>query len=123
VMCERLYKNDYHVFFGYDELEELWEAINLWHVIKDYLEIADGFVSLFFQLLEKLPQQQLLTFVLTLWCIWKRRKDKLCSDVDTSPHVSVHMAHETLLQWQEYCANKGRNEEEEMNISGSFSHE
>ena len=99
VMCERSYKNDLHVLFGFDGLEVVWEATNLWHISKENLKIVDSFVSLFFQLLKQLPQQQLLTFVMTWWCIWKRRNDKLYSAIDTSPHMFVQMARETLLQW------------------------
>jgi hypothetical protein len=97
VMCERSYENNWHVLFGSDELEVVWEAINLWHIKKENLKIVDGFVSLFFHLLEQLPQHQLLTSVRTLWCVWKLRNNKLYGDIDTSHHMSVHMAHETLL--------------------------
>lgn len=49
--------------------------------------------------IEQLPQQQLQTFVMALWCIWKRSNEKLWSDIDTSHCMYVHMACKTLLQW------------------------
>jgi len=91
-------------------LQAIREAANLWHIIMENLETADGFVSLFFQLLEQLPQQQLLTFVMTLWCIWKGRNDRLWNDIEIIPHMSVHMARETLLQWQRGLERGGRAE-------------
>lgn len=71
----------------------------LWHIIQENLEISDDFVALFFQLLEFLHHKQLLDFVMTLWCIWKRQNDKFWNDVETQPHISVHMVHDVLLQW------------------------
>jgi len=101
VMCDKSYENDWHVFFVFDKLASLWEVAEIWHIIKENQEVADGFVSLFFQLLEQLPNQQLLIFAMTLWYIWKRRNEKPWSDIDTNLRMSVHMAHKSLLEWQQ----------------------
>lgn len=69
------YQNDWHVFFGCEKLAAVWEAIELWRIIKENLEVSYKFVSLF-KLLEQLPNQQLLIFVMSLWYIWKRRNEK-----------------------------------------------
>lgn len=109
VMQDRLYKNDWHVYFGCDKLEVVWEVARLCHIIKENLVVANGFATLFFQLFEQLPHQQLLIFVMTLWCIWKRRNEKFWSDINTNPRMLVYMAHESLMKWQqahEHAYNK-----------------
>lgn len=79
-------------------------------IIQENMENADGFVALFFQLLESLHHTQLLDFVMTLRCIWKMRNDELWNDVETSLHISMHMAHDVLLQWQQVQERHGRRE-------------
>jgi len=54
------FENDWHVFFGCEKLEPVWSAAGLWNIIRESLEIADGFISLFFQLLDFLQHEQLL---------------------------------------------------------------
>jgi hypothetical protein len=101
VHCERSFENDWHVFFGCNKVEEVWAEVGLWNFIRDRLKIANGFIDLFFQLLELLSQQNLHMFAMTLWCIWKRRNEKLWNDVDIRPDVSVRLARESLVQWQQ----------------------
>ena len=108
VHCNSSFENDWHVFFGCEKLEPVWSAAYLWHVIRENLEIADRFVSLFFQLLDFLQHEQLLSFVMTLWCIWKRRNDKLWNDIETQPRISLQTAREVLLQWQQVRDSQGR---------------
>jgi len=100
----------------------VWKAAGLWHVIKENLEVVDGYVSLFFQLLEQLPHQQVLMFVMTLWSIWKKRNEKLWSDIDTNPRMSVHMARETLLEWQQVRERAIHREAGASNSNGETSH-
>jgi hypothetical protein len=82
-------------------VEEIWVEAGLWNFINDKLETADGFVDLFFQLLERLAKENLHMFAMNMWCIWKRRNEKLWNDVDTRPEVSVRLACESLYQWQQ----------------------
>jgi len=81
--------NDWYVFFGCNKVEEVWVEAGLWNFIQDKLEIADGFVDLFFQLLELLYHDSLHMFAMTMWCIWKRRNEKLWDDVETQPAISI----------------------------------
>jgi len=101
VHCEGSYENDWHIFFECHKVEEVWVAAGLWNFIKDKLKTADGFVDLFFQLFNRLAQENLHMFAMTMWCIWKRRNEKLWNDVDTRPEVSVRLARESLYQWQQ----------------------
>jgi len=57
VMYDRLYENDWRVFFGCEKLEAMWEAVGHWHIIKENMEVANRYVTFFFQLLEQLLHQ------------------------------------------------------------------
>ncbi|XP_024630834.1 uncharacterized protein [Medicago truncatula] len=122
VQCESSYENDWYVFFGCAKLEEVRSAADLWHIIQDNLETADDFVALFFKLLESLHHQQLFDFVMTLWCIWKRRNNKLWNDVETQPRILVNMAHDVLFQWQQVRVHQRRREHGEYHNSVMTDH-
>jgi hypothetical protein len=53
-------------FFGCNKVEEAWAEAGLWNFIRDRLKIADGFVALFFQLLELLSNHNLHVHVVYL---------------------------------------------------------
>jgi hypothetical protein len=78
------YENEWHIFFSCQKAQELWEIASLSGMISGEFGTADGFKSLFFHMLEQLEQDQLIAFVTGLWCIWKRRNDKIWEDRDTA---------------------------------------
>ncbi|MCI55817.1 hypothetical protein A2U01_0077068, partial [Trifolium medium] len=39
-------------------------------------------------------------FAITMWCIWKRRNEKLWNGVEMRPAVSIMLARDSLHQWQ-----------------------
>lgn len=83
--CMSNYENEWHIFFSCQKAQELWEIASLWGMISGEFGTADGFKSLlFFHMLEQLEQDQLIAFVTGLWCIWKRRNDKIWEDRDTA---------------------------------------
>jgi ribonuclease HI len=59
---------------------------------------------------------------MTLWCIWKRRNDKLWNEVETLPRISLNMACDVLFQWQRVRINHGRREQGEYHNSGMADH-
>jgi len=65
----------------------------------------------------------ILTFVMTLWCIWKRLNKKLWNDTEISLGMAVHMTRETLLLWQQAQAKKDCSEKEERNNNESIRHD
>jgi len=110
VHCEGSYENDWHVFFGCNKVEEVWVETGLWNFIHDKLEMADGFVDLFFQLLVLLSHDSLHMFAMTMWCIWKRINEKPWEDVETRSAISIGLARESLYQWQQVRAKLQRME-------------
>jgi hypothetical protein len=86
VFCQSNFENDWHIFFGCEKAKEIWEEAGLWSIIDGLIDTAEGFVTLFFQLLLQLSQHQIINLVLGLWCIWKRRNEKLWEDVEQRLH-------------------------------------
>jgi len=68
--------------------------------LRNYRWFCSFFLSIT-RIVECLQYQQLLDFVITLWCIRKRRNDKLCNNVETQPQILVHMAHVVISQRQQ----------------------
>ncbi|KAK2404967.1 hypothetical protein QL285_054266 [Trifolium repens] len=98
--CQQNFENEWHIFFGCEKAQEIWEEAGLWYLIEGMFETADGFVSLFFKLLDLLSQHLVFQFVSALWCIWKRRNQKIWEDMELQPSVSFQLARDVILQWQ-----------------------
>jgi len=86
--CTSNYENEWHIFFSCQKAQEVWEIASLWGMISGEFGTADGFKSLFFHMLEQLEQDQLIAFVTGLWCIWKRRNDKIWEDKEIRPEIA-----------------------------------
>lgn len=67
VHCEGSYKNDCHVFFGCNKVEEVWAEARLWNFIHDKLEIAGGFVDRFFFFFNWSNCCPMITYICLLW--------------------------------------------------------
>lgn len=80
-------------------MEEVWAKTRFWYFINDKFETADDFVEIFFKLREQLAQENLHMFDMTMWCIWKRRNEKLWNNVDTRPALTIRLARKSLYQW------------------------
>ncbi|KAK2434249.1 hypothetical protein QL285_019418 [Trifolium repens] len=98
--CQQNFENEWHLFFGCEKAQEIWEEAGLWYLIEGMFETADGFVSLFFKLLDLLSQHLVFQFVSALWCIWKRRNQNIWEDIELQPSVSFQLARDVILQWQ-----------------------
>ncbi|KAH1192009.1 hypothetical protein GmHk_20G059123 [Glycine max] len=58
-----------------------------------------------FKILGMLQPYHLQKFAIMLWCIWRRRNEKLWDDLDTAPNISVSLSLQFLYEWlQESCA-------------------
>jgi ribonuclease HI len=107
VHCQNNFENEWHIFVGCRKAQEIWEEADLWSIIDGLIDMADGFVSLFFQLLQRLSQVQLCNFVMGLWCIWKRRNEKLWEDIEHRPSISFQIARDYLFQWKQVHSRGG----------------
>ncbi|KHN48222.1 hypothetical protein glysoja_007891, partial [Glycine soja] len=75
--CNTNFENSWHVVFGCEQVLNVWNSSNIWNNIFDQVLQAEDIVSLIFNLLETLPIEIAIKFVLVLWCIWTRRNDKI----------------------------------------------
>lgn len=60
---------------------------------------AEGATDLIFNLLDSLPVDNRCVFAITLWCIWKRKNDKIWKERNPSPSVSFSQAMQFLFEW------------------------
>jgi hypothetical protein len=71
-------------------------------------ESTEGFVSLFFAQLELLLHHNIILFVAAFWCIWKRRNQKICEDIELRPSVSLELVRDIIYQWKTAQASHQR---------------
>lgn len=66
-------------------------------------ELLNQLLNLTFSLLEKLPMELKRKFAITLWCIWKRRSEKVWESKTTLPNISISHAMQYLYEWTNAC--------------------
>ena len=66
-------------------------------------ELLNQLLNLTFTLLEKLPMELKRKFAITLWCIWKRRSEKVWESKTTLPNISISHAMQYLYEWTNAC--------------------
>lgn len=76
-MCDGAPENEWHLFFGCPKAREVWEASNLWELICDDFEVAEGMNDLLFKLLEIFDSNTRTDLAAIIWCLWGRRNDKV----------------------------------------------
>lgn len=99
----RYYHNDlgkeYHILFGCNQVKEFWEATRFWSRISGFVARAKSAIVLIFDLLNEFQDFSLKKFAIMLWCIWRRRNEKLWEDVDTNLNTSVSLSMQFLNEW------------------------
>jgi hypothetical protein len=73
----------------------------LWNLICNDYEQAEGVKELFFQLLDKLNNEDIITFSAVLWCLWKRpRNDIVWKSTEKPVRLALHEANSLVMSWQ-----------------------
>ena len=90
--CETNYENDWHVFIGYDEAKTVWRTAGLWDVISTTVAVAESFAACIFSLLCRLTVEECKDLVMMLWCIWRRRNDKVWDGELQPSNIAVQLA-------------------------------
>jgi len=62
---------------------------------------ATSFVDCFFSLLSRLTSDKSNDIAIMLWCLWRRRNDKVWDGDLKTINIVVQLARESLFQWQE----------------------
>lgn len=99
--CENHYGNEWCLFVGCGNAKEVWMTVGLWDSLSHFMANAMDFASFFFDIIQNWQQYNVLDFVMMLWCISKRRNEKVWEDVEKHVCYSVQLARDHLQQWQE----------------------
>jgi hypothetical protein len=62
---------------------------------------ATSFENCFFSLLRRLTSDKINDIAMMLWCLWRRRNDKVWDGDSKIINIAVQLARESLFQWQE----------------------
>lgn len=79
--------------------QRCWEEVGLWAIIETYLAQVGEFKDLFFVMANKLVQEKVRQFVMTLWSIWASRNDKVWNNVHETPTQIVARANVVWSDW------------------------
>lgn len=85
---ENNFENEWHVFFCCDQVKSVWTEVGIWHTISSHIQSFESAQEMIFNMLHTLPTHQKSIFATTLWCIWKRRNDKIWEAKNPTPKVS-----------------------------------
>jgi len=66
--CENHYENEWHLFVGCGKAKEVWITTGLWDGLSHFMANAVDFASLFFDIIQKWQQHNVLDFVMMLCC-------------------------------------------------------
>jgi hypothetical protein len=61
-----------------------WEEVGLWHIIEGMINNVLNFNDFIFSALKQ-QQQDTIDIAMMLWCLWKRRNEKIWEDVEQLP--------------------------------------
>ncbi|GAU36460.1 hypothetical protein TSUD_166260 [Trifolium subterraneum] len=104
--CETTYENEWHVFLGCEKAKRIWIEAGLWDDIAQLVVAANSFNSLVFSFMTVNLEQKCSDFVMIMWCLWKRRNEKIWEGVEKPVHLSINTAREYLVQWREIKARQ-----------------
>lgn len=105
-LCESAVENEWHLFFECQCAEAVWRASGLWNDIQSMVMEAEGFKASFFKILDLLQEGPRKCFVMMLWCLWKRKNERLWENVSKPVHFSIQAALDLLFCWQEAKRSK-----------------
>ena len=101
--CQSNLENSWHVFFGCQQVQRFWLASDLARHQQRYN--LDWYSV---QIAAKSLHRIGIKFAMLLWCIWRRRNDKIWNHIDLREHVSINL---TMQSYTEWChARKGKSD-------------
>jgi len=83
--CENHYKKKWHIFIGCEKARQIWTEAGLWNTISCFFDGAAGFTNMFFTVLCRLSASFVADISMTLWCLCRRRNDKVWNDEVKDP--------------------------------------
>lgn len=89
-MCDISNENEWRIFDECSHAESVWRAAALWSLIWRHVEEADGFKECFLNIFNDLQEGPKKLFAMMLWCIWKRRNNKVWDDAVKPVSISIN---------------------------------
>jgi hypothetical protein len=110
VVCQSYTEYNWHLFLCCEESITCWRQIQLWPLLENLMEDAEGFRDVFVKLLQHLNQAQLVQFAMTAsaWSIWKKRNLKLWENKHETVDQVLNRAKGVLSAWQVAEKNNSR---------------
>lgn len=104
--CETNYENDWHVFIGCVAAKQVWIEAGLWDVIAAGIDAATGLASHLFTVFCRLQNHLCRDIAAVLWCIWRRRNDKVWEDEVQNACMAVQLAREGIFSGKMHVNSK-----------------
>jgi len=101
VRCEDPHDDSYHILFHCPLAVDIWQSVNMWHLISPSLSQFDNVPDIIFNLLQRLSAAQIEHIVTIMWSIWKSRNLKLWQQVSDSTVTILERARHLPEGWRE----------------------
>ena len=97
--CETNYENDWLVFIGCEKAKREWREAGLWDKINNNSVAANNLTECVFSLFCNCSEQVCSEIAMMLWCIWRRRNNKVWEAEQKSVRTTIQMARDFFCSW------------------------
>jgi ribonuclease HI len=98
-LCSIGEEDDWHVFFGCSEIQQVWNEAGLRDIIEPRLRIFNNVKSVIFDICSTEPINVAGTVAMIMWCIWNNRNSCVWNGIkDTAKEIASRAAH-MLGEW------------------------
>jgi ribonuclease HI len=100
VVCHRYTEYNWHLFLDCADSIACWRQVKLWNELQNLMENAEGFNDVFKRIWHNFTTQQLVSFAMTSWSLWRKRNLQLWEQKIESTSQVIGRANGTLQAWQ-----------------------
>ncbi|XP_045831364.1 uncharacterized protein LOC123922710 [Trifolium pratense] len=101
VVCHRYTEYNWHLFLDCADSITCWRQVNLWNALQNLMENAEGFNDVFKRIWHNFTTQQLVSFAMISWSLWRKRNLQLWEQKTESTTQVIGRANGTLQAWQQ----------------------
>jgi hypothetical protein len=76
-ICQTYTEYNWHLLLCCKDSIACWRQQNLWSQLEQQMLLADGFKEIFTNILQCFNEDQLITFAMTTWSLWRKRNMQL----------------------------------------------
>ncbi|KEH18891.1 hypothetical protein MTR_8g031330 [Medicago truncatula] len=100
VICQSYTKYNWHLFLVCADSITCWRKVNIWSLLEELMDGAESFGDVFTRMWQRLLVEQLMSFSMTSWSIWKKRNLKLWKNKIESLDQILQRAQVVLNAWE-----------------------